>query len=136
MYWYPISDNMLDIAEKRYADRLHPRSDMKTALKSYLIASYGVYKALKTIFSDTINESLAVLADLTARYDVRLLWISDSVDADLSSERARDLAEKLKKYEISRCFIPQGDRLPRDGHPNARGYDVLKDCVEKSLRNW
>jgi hypothetical protein len=83
-----------------------------------------------------LHESLKIIADLKARYDVKLMWINDSIDFDLSSDRALDLAEKLKQYDISRCFIPNDGRLPRDRHPNARGQDVLKTCVENSLRQW
>jgi hypothetical protein len=136
-YWYPISENLAEVAAKRYQERLQPNASLSLFLKSHLIASYGVFRNVKTALEGKVlYESLKIIADLKARYDVKLMWINDSIDSDLSSDRARDLADKLKQYEITRCFIPDDARLPRDRHPNAQGQDVLKTCVENSLRQW
>lgn len=80
-----------------------------------------------------------VISELAAKYDIKLLWVNEARGDKRTSPRARAIAARLKALkglQISQCDIAAGKFLPRDHHPNAAGYDVLKSCVEQLVRSW
>jgi hypothetical protein len=137
-YWYPISGSLSEVAARRYAERTTPKG-LAQFVKLHLIATYSVYKILKDPAPEqgsVFKRSLSIVSDLAHEYDMKLLWVNEKGDIDLSSARAQALARGLGGLKVSRCEIPRGGFLPRDPHPNASGYDVLKTCVEQIVHSW
>lgn len=137
-YWHPISGDLSEAAARIRAERTTPKG-LSQFIRSHLVATYGVYKILKDHRPEQgsiFKRSLAVMSGLAREHDVKLLWVNERSDVDLSSAQARALARGLSGLNVSRCKIPSGDFMPRDPHPNAAGYDVLKACVEKLVETW
>ena len=138
LYWYPVSDNMTDIAAARFRERTRPKG-IGRALKYNLIATYSIYKILtadRTQQNAIMQRSLAIASDMAKKYDVRFLWVNERADPDRSSLRAKVLASGLQGLRLTKCDIPASGFMPRDPHPNAEGYDILKTCVEKLVGQW
>jgi hypothetical protein len=137
---YPISENMSEVAAQRHTARYAPKAGVALYLKSYLIASYGLYKILSAESAVAqqvlLKPGLDIVLEWTRRYDVKFLWVNETGDMELTGARAQALARGLAGQDVTRCRIPRDQFLPRDGHPTAAGYDVLKGCVEDVVRRW
>jgi len=62
--------------------------------------------------------------------------VNEPSDNARSSAQAKALANGMHGMKIAYCDIPSDGFMPRDPHPNAFGYDVLKACVEDVVRAW
>ena len=136
-YWYPISGNLSEIAAKRREQRMTPKT-IGQFVKSNLIATYSIYRILThpSHESSLLRRSLAVIKAFSHDYDLKLLWVNEKGDLDFSGTKSQAVAQGLNGLKISQCRIPRTGFLPRDAHPNASGYDVLKTCVEHVVRSW
>jgi hypothetical protein len=137
---YPVAANMSGVAAERHTRRYAPKAGMALYLKSHLIATYGLYKIVsgesEAAQQVLLKPGLDIVLDWTRRYDVKFVWANESGDMDLTGARAQALARGLAGQDVARCRIPRNEFLPRDGHPTAAGYDVLKACVEDVVRRW
>lgn len=140
-FWYPVSDGMAKIAAERYALR-NPalgRSGVTKFLRYHLIASFTLFEKLKRRMesaSQIFEESVGIVTDMAKRYPLKLIWVNEKSEVEGPGPRTRLLWKRLEALDVTRCAIPADGFLPRDGHPNAKGYDVLKACVERVVRNW
>ena len=144
-YWYPISDDMKAIATKRWNDRQNAfrllLQDPKAGLKALLPASFGVVRIMAgydKVSDAAFANSVRILSDFANSYDTRLIWIPDRSELEQTNPRQEAVAKVLAEKGLSamRCKLPADGFLPRDGHPKAKGYDALRDCVESVIRNW
>jgi hypothetical protein len=140
-YWYPIDERMLETATARYREKIPTSSSapLRSRIKYHFIASYEVYSRLfgqGRVASDTFGPSVDAIHSLAKRYDVRLIWVNDRWEADRPTSASARLLDRLSALNVQRCRIPPDGFLPRDGHPNAQGYDALVACVEKAVRDW
>jgi hypothetical protein len=140
-YWYPIDERMFETGAARYRERIPTNyaAPWRSKIKYHLIASYGLYSAFfgqARVASDTFGPSVETMLSLAKRYDVRLIWVNDRWEANRPNRMSAQLLESLRDLNVLRCAIPPSGFLPRDGHPNAQGYDALVACVEKVLRDW
>jgi hypothetical protein len=140
-FWDPISANLSEVAAKRRAERTTLKG-LKRFIQYHLIATYSVYKSLKDLKYPSPEQgtvflrSLSIISDLAREYDVKLLWANEKSDIDFSRAEAKAVARGLSGLKVSRCKIPSEDFMPRDAHPNAAGYDLLKACVERVVQTW
>ena len=140
-YWYPIAGDLGAIATKRVTERYQIPGIMNS-LKYHLIATYSLYRILTSKSPDedrVFIRSMDVVSKLAKKYDIKLLWVNERADSKRTSPRAQAIARRLrdlKEVSTVQCNIPTNNFLPRDPHPNAAGYDVLKDCVERLVRSW
>lgn len=142
-YWFPIAAGMDETAQARLAERLRGPSllaNPKAFIKGALPASFGLLRIVLGYArnsTDNFAGSLQVLERFAQDFDLRLVWVSDRHDAEGSAREsavARALAER--RLVAARCQLPADGYLPRDGHPNATGYDTLRDCVEEVVAGW
>jgi hypothetical protein len=140
-FWYPVSDGMAEVAAERYALR-SPRlgkSGMSKFLRYHLTAGFTLFEKLKRGLereSQTLQESVGIVTDLARRYPLKLIWVNEKSEVGGPGPRTRLVWRKLNGLDVTRCPIPAEGFLERDGHPNAQGYGVLKDCVERVVRAW
>jgi hypothetical protein len=140
-FWYPISEGMATLAAQRYALRT-PRlgtSGMSKLLRYHLTASFTLFEKLKKGAagdSDTMLDSVAIMRELADRYPLKLIWVNEKSEVSGPSARTRKLWQRLRGLDLTPCDIPADGFLERDGHPNAKGYAVLKACVERAVEDW
>ena len=133
----PITDKLQDVVAARSL-RYRPIG-WKTALKYYFPASFTLIGRLRnrepTPIS-MINKSISAIKEISSNHDLRLLWVTEKDETSGPTKLTRLLASALTGLNVSRCQIPAVRFLPRDYHPDAKGYDILKACVEKLVRGW
>jgi hypothetical protein len=137
-YWWPITDDVKKVAEKRQAERRRPTGVLRF-VEYHMIATYSLYKIMTGPQPDqqfVFKQSLDVIKRLATKYDVKLLWVNERDDNNRTDARATAIKDGLKGIRIERCNLPSTGFLPRDPHPSAAGYDVLKACVERVVRSW
>ena len=140
-FWYPISDAMAPLAAERYALRSPQlgKSGMSKLLRYHLTASFTLFERFKRRTesdSQSLQDSLAIITELAARYPLKLIWVNEKSETEAPEPRTQRLWDRLAALDVTRCTIPADGFLERDGHPNARGYGVLKACVERVVRAW
>ncbi len=142
-YWQPISDRMDELAAKRYALRSSGNIDMgkSTFLKYHLAATYSLIAKLKAQQSaedeyKRYSEAIEIVSDIAGKYPLKMIWVNRKEEVEEPSQETIRIWQKLKGIDVTRCNIPPEGFLPRDGHPNASGYEVLKNCVENVVRSW
>jgi hypothetical protein len=140
-FWYPISEGMAELAAERYALR-RPRigkSGMSKLLRYHLTAGFTLFERLKRGMegeSRSLSESVSIIKNMARRYPLKLIWVNEKGEAGGPGPRTRLVWRKLEGLDVTGCNIPSKSFLQRDAHPNAKGYDVLKDCVERVVANW
>jgi hypothetical protein len=101
-------------------------------------ASVGVIRTIKRTPERLLEGQLKALEGLFRRAETRLVWVE--LPEELKSDDARRHAVKdgLEKLGLSytHCSLPEDRLLPRDRHPNAKGYDVLMRCVLTAMEGW
>jgi hypothetical protein len=134
-FWYPLSDDMDQAAARRYALRKSGigKFGFSKAWRYYFPASSALLTALT---SRTLQESLAIVADLARAYPLKLIWVNQKSEVDGPEARTIFLWERLGRFDLAKCHIPTEGFLERDGHPNSHGYEVLKGCVERAVDGW
>jgi hypothetical protein len=140
-FWYPVSDASAAISAERYALRTPQlgKSGMSKLLRYHLTASFTLFERFKRRTesdSQSLQDSLAIVAELAARYPLKLIWVNEKSEVETPEPRTQRLWDRLAALDVTRCTIPKEGFLERDGHPNARGYSVLKACVERVVRTW
>jgi hypothetical protein len=141
-YWYPISDAMDETARERLEQRHRGHSlfvDPKASLKGMFPASFGLLRIVggyERAPALNFANSVRILADFSKAFDLRLIWIRDREPGEKSREEAVAAALAAGGLAATHCSLPSDGYLPRDGHPNSKGYDELRNCVEKVVADW
>jgi hypothetical protein len=139
-YWYPIGDAMEQTARTRLLRRRAPGfQDMSAAIKLKFPAAYGVLRMItgrEGATSGNFSRSTRIISDFAEKFDLRLVWIRSRYAADAPREKAIEHFFSSKKLSLTNCLLPSDGYLTRDGHPNAKGYDVLRDCVDEVVGGW
>jgi hypothetical protein len=114
--------------------------DLKTTLKYYLPASFELLRRIRhrewAPDDGIVTESVATIKEIASKYDLRLLWVTEKTESSGPSPFTETVTSRLPGIHISKCQIPATGFMPRDYHPNSKGYDILKGCVEKLVRSW
>ena len=132
---------MQETATARFKPRVPTNTDvsLKSRIKYYFTASYGVYSNLfgpQRRESGVFDASVASVLAMAKVNDLKLIWVNDRWEVNGPTSKSQELLNKLGGLDITRCRIPADGFLPRDDHPNAGGYDALVACVEKVVRHW
>jgi hypothetical protein len=141
-YWYPIGDAMDETARARLEQRHRGYSlfvDPKASLKGMFPASFGLLRIVsgyERAPARNFANSLRILSDFSKTFDLRLIWIRDREPGEKSREDAVAAALAAAGLTAKHCRLPLDGYLPRDGHPNSKGYDELRNCVEKVVADW
>lgn len=142
-YWHPISDRMAERADERYALRSSGRIEMGKSkfLRYHFIATHQIVKKIKSAIRgdrkpQVLEEAVQIISDLADKYPLKMIWVNQKNEAKGLSFEALQLSEKLEGFDVTRCAIPAEGFMPRDSHPSAEGYEILKSCVERVVRAW
>jgi len=132
----PITDD----ADRVLAERSRqPTLSVLGRLKYYFPASAALVSALKPApaeQSEVMKASVDILKRLSSKYKTKIIWVSEWREVVTSVPWTAKLARELEGLDVHRCRLPAEGFLPRDRHPNAAGYSVLRDCVEATIRAW
>jgi hypothetical protein len=141
-YWYPIDNSMQELAQarlKRRHDGPDFFADPKTSLKAMFPASFGVLRMIAGYErAPVVNmaNSRRIVAKFAKTFDTRLIWIRSREHTDEPREQVVASALRDDGLIASHCSLPSDGYLPRDGHPNSKGYDALRNCVEAAVAGW
>lgn len=153
---FPVTDDMADVAAQRYADRVASvataaaaegnadrisAAKLRRQLLDYLPATRMLVRTLRGQAyreEDVFRRSVKSIVALSVKYDLKLLWVNEKREVRSDARDTRLVREALHNAGLraTSCHIPLSGFLPRDNHPNKVGYDILKGCVERLVRDW
>ena len=142
LFYFPAVGDMATIAFERAAAHRQFQTAwirFKEGTKQHLVATYTLWRMLTQRAhrpANTIEDSIAAVREIASRYPTKLLWVNERGEARRGDGRTAMVARALRGLDVENCGIPDNEFLPRDNHPNAKGYGRLRACVDRIAGEW
>jgi len=115
----------------------------KDFLKVLLPGVAAIYQFLNGSF-DQVKLNSAVIEELVAQYGSDVLFVhipqKDEIELGRITRQGREVVNKIKSVKgvffngHSQCRFEKTDYFINDGHPNAKGYEKLSQCVRDAIK--
>lgn len=137
-------DKLRAYRERRLVD---PESmEFKVFLKALLPGVTTVYKFLNDLFQPNVNTKLnsAAIEQLVSQYGSDVLFVhipqKDEIELGRITRQGEEVVNKIKSVKgvffngHSQCRFERTDYFINDGHPNAKGYEKISQCVRDAIK--
>jgi len=115
----------------------------KDFLKALLPGVATIYQFINGSFYQ-IKLNSAVIEELVAQYGSDVLFVhipqKDEIELGRITRQGREVANKIKSVKgvffngHSQCRFETTDYFINDGHPNAKGYEKISQCVRDAIK--
>ncbi len=133
-------DKLRAYREKSFTPDGH---SFKGFLKKLLPGTVSIFSFIKS--RTNIMKNGTVIQELVASYGSNVLFIHIPEKSEVALGKASMIGEEAVKkiYAVNgmlfdgrtKCGFDQNDFFVNDGHPNARGYEKIAECVKAALRS-
>lgn len=140
----PINQYMDQIIAAHEYRRLKAPQPIEARMRAYYAGrqnEWGVKLLVDTLkgyytMNEQAAEARAIVDRWASRYELTLIRVStkdEAMNRHLPNAHSRLIRNYLSDYNPHECLLDADGYMPRDGHPNAKGYAQLRECVATLL---